>query len=429
VDESPTPRRALPPVPPPARSATTVLAPPADETTWFDALDPMVDSMRLGPLDDGTAAGAARGLIRDSARQPVLDEALLAALDAAAKAAAARRAVTIDLPAPLTGSVPALPTLVAGPVSTAAPVAGTDLEDEPTDVVDDHVDEDELDGEDDLDADELETAEAPPRAPGLNTTHQASLRIAPEPTVQPAPSIDVAAEFARHDDFLETGRHALDQAWLSDTGRHHVVTDTGRHYAVEIDAEDDEAGPLTHRTVITRPSSARRWIPAGIGAGVLSIVAAVLLTSGFGSDAAPTGTDEAARTGEASTEAPATTTPEATMPGMNTLDLSGTVAPADVDTEQPTLDEPSTANRPQVATPPPARAGASAGSAGSSTGSSGDTTGNTGVVTDPTPTLTVVPGPDPSTGSSSSAPSSSASSSAASSSSSSAPGSVDPGTT
>ncbi len=102
--DSITPRRALPPVPPPGRqSATATLDAGGDSTSWFDPLDPMNDStvhpaLRLGPLDDGTAAKAARDLIRESGRQPVLDQALLEALDAAAKAAAARRAVTLARP-------------------------------------------------------------------------------------------------------------------------------------------------------------------------------------------------------------------------------------------------------------------------------------------------------------------------------------------
>ncbi len=175
--------------------------------------------------------------------------------------------------------------------------------------------------------------------------------------VEPATEVDVAAEFARHDDLVETGRHsAVDHEWVSDTGRHHVVTETGRHYAVDIAPGDDaEAGPLTHRTVITRPSTLRRWIPAGVGAGVLSIVAAVLLTSGFASSGAPTGTDEAARTGGAGADAPASTTPAPTVPGMGTIDLSGTVAPGTVDAAQPDLDEPATRAQPQVATTRPPR--------------------------------------------------------------------------
>ncbi|WP_091246524.1 hypothetical protein [Klenkia soli] len=343
-------------MPPPGRqSGTATLTPPAppalDHTSWFDPLDPMNDSAVhtgltvLDPLDDGTAAKAARDLIRESGRQPVLDQALLEALDAAAKAAAARRAVTIAVP--VTAETPAValpPTTVASPAAVVA--------------------------------------SAPVAVPTPAETVVAE-------TVEPV--LDVSAEFARHDDLVETGRHAsVDDGWEYDSTRYAPVPDTGRHLAVQADDDHEDATgtgtPLTHRTVVTR-SSGRRWIPAGVGVGVVAIVGAVLLTSGFGADASSTSTDEAARTGTSSTGSatPAATTPAQPTSGMGTIDLSGPVVVDTEDAGQPTAStaRSTAAVQPQVAAPPAARTSSSApavsgSGSGTGTGSGTGSSGNTG---------------------------------------------------
>ncbi|SSC24115.1 Hypothetical protein KLENKIAIHU_2722, partial [Klenkia terrae] len=196
-----TPRRALPPVPPPGRqSGTATLAPAVDQTSWFDPLDPMNDSAvhaaftGLDPLDDGTAAKAARDLIRESGRQPVLDQALLEALDAAAKAAEARRAVTLAV-LPATATTPSvIAPRPAPPVMTAAPVPVTDRSDEP--------------------------------------------------------ALDISAEFARHDDLVETARHAaMDDGSTSAPTPPPPATGTGRHLALDVDedaAQRRHGGPGSH---------------------------------------------------------------------------------------------------------------------------------------------------------------------------------------
>ena len=348
-DHSITPRRALPPVPPPGRqSGTATLAPAVDQTSWFDPLDPMNDSAvhaaftGLDPLDDGTAAKAARDLIRESGRQPVLDQALLEALDAAAKAAEARRAVTLAVP-PTTAAAPAVvvPRTVP-PVLAAAPATVADR----------------------------------PVAPvsGPIPVPMAAPAAAPVPA---APALDISAEFARHDDLVETGRHAsVADEWVYDSGPQAPMTDTGRHLALQIEDDEDDVAPaaLTHRTVVTR-SSGRRWIPVGVGVGVAAIVGAVLLTSGFGADAGSAGTDEAARTGASTSEpaTPAATTPALPPPAMNTLDLSGPVVVDDsVDVSQPTVPSgrSSAAVQPQVATPPTTRTSTAQAPSGGGSGSS-----------------------------------------------------------
>ncbi|GAA4306933.1 hypothetical protein GCM10023162_11040 [Klenkia terrae] len=249
----------------------------------------------LDPLDDGTAAKAARDLIRESGRQPVLDQALLEALDAAAKAAEARRAVTLAV-LPATATTPSvIAPRPAPPVMTAAPVPVTDRSDEP--------------------------------------------------------ALDISAEFARHDDLVETARHAaMDDGSTSAPTPPPPATGTGRHLALDV---DEDAARRTHRTVVTRPSG-RRWIPAGVGIGVVAIVGAVVLTSGFGSDGGPVSTDEAARTGTSTTEpAPLPTSPP---PGANTIDLTVPVVVVEEEPSQvpsPTAYTP-TVVQPQVATPPTA---------------------------------------------------------------------------
>ena len=374
-DHSITPRRALPPVPPPGRqSGTATLAPAVDQTSWFDPLDPMNDSAvhaaftGLDPLDDGTAAKAARDLIRESGRQPVLDQALLEALDAAAKAAEARRAVTLAVP-PTTAAAPAVvvPRTVP-PVRAAAPATVADRPVAPV--------------------------SAPTPAP------VAAPAAAPVPA---APALDISAEFARHDDLVETGRHAsVADEWVYDSGTQAPMTDTGRHLALQIEDDEDDVAPaaLTHRTVVTR-SSGRRWIPVGVGVGVAAIVGAVLLTSGFGADAGSTGTDEAARTGASTSEpaTPAATTPALPPPAMNTLDLSGPVVVDDsVDASQPTVPSgrSSAAVQPQVATPPTTRTSTAQAPTGGGSGSSTSTVETTTTtLTASTPTSTPEPEPSP----------------------------------
>jgi len=364
------PRRSLPPVPPPQRTGPgadhltgTTLAPPApaDQTSWYDPQDLLADSLvhhDLGSWSRGTAAEAARDLLVESGRVLVLDEQLLAALDAAAKAAEARRALTAGLApagALTAGPATAAPGTEVALVPAQPPLpAVLDDDDDLHDAISDDVEDDVEDA-----ADDAPVTTVTPIAVGLD----------------PA-AVDVAAEFARHDDLVETGRHSsLDDRpagatpLLGDTGRHHLalrdLDEDGPH---GYDPEDDGVptlGSLTHRTVVTR-SSGRRWIPVGVGAGVLSIVAAVLLTSGFGADAPSTSTDEAARTGAASTEAatPSATTPSLPAPAMNTLDLSGPVVVDDSSraddtgtTRATTAARPSAAAvQPQVATPPPAAA-------------------------------------------------------------------------
>ena len=339
------PRRTLPPVPPAQRPAPgTTLAPPApapaavDETSWYDPEDLLADSLvhtDLGPLAEGSARQAAHDLVRESGRMLVLDEQLLAALDAAAKAAEARRALT----AGLVPETPAPPAALA--IATPPLAAADEVDEEFDDEFDDE--DDELLDDDLLDDDLADEPDLPATAVGID----------------PA-TIDVAAEFARHDDLVETRRHpSIDDQPL--TGASPLVTDTGRHHLAlhdEHDREDDGVptlGTLSHRTVVTR-GSGRRWIPVGVGAGVLSIVAAVLLTSGFGADAAAT--DEAARTGAVTTEAPApSTTPTPPAPAMNTLDLSGPVvtggsSQVDDDAAPSTSPRTGSAVQPQVATPP-----------------------------------------------------------------------------
>ncbi|WP_133379017.1 hypothetical protein [Klenkia marina] len=371
------PRRPLPPVP----GVGPAAAPPVDETSWYDPHDLLVDS---GIHTGGTAAEAARDLVAESGRLLVLDEQLLAALDAAAKAAEARRALTAgavtaapgglaDLFAPpavggpstAVAPVPALPPLPLPVLSTRADLLpvdafpalqAADAQDEGVDARDD----DDLDDEGPDEGHDVEAAE---------------LEVHAEPAAPAVPELDVAAEFARHDDLVETGRHAaLDDA---PAGTALALTDTGRHHlAVRGDDERDgwaddvpALGTLTHRTLVTR-GSGRRWIPVGVGAGVLSIVAAVLLTSGFASNGPATDTDEAARTGASTTEAavPSATTTTPPPPAMNTLDLSGPVVvddsdrPADDDADRPaptsaagrtTTPAPAPV-QPQVAAPPAA---------------------------------------------------------------------------
>jgi uncharacterized membrane protein YgcG len=419
------PRRTLPPVPPAQRPAPgTTLAPPApasaDETSWYDPQDLLADSLvhpdlvhadlghadlgrtDVGPLAHGSASQAAHDLVRESGRMLVLDEQLLAALDAAAKAAEARRALTAGL-VPAALMAPAAPPLTA---EHDADDLGDDLDDE--------FEDDEL--EDALADDDH--GDLPGAVVGLDPS-----------------TVDVAAEFARHDDLVETRRHpSVDDQPL--TGATALVTDTGRHHLAlpdDLDEPRDEPGDddvptlgaLSHRTVVTRGSS-RRWIPVGVGAGVLSIVAAVLLTSGFGADRAAPGTDEAARTGAVTTEAPTPSpTPSLPAPAMNTLDLSGPVATGsstrvdDDATAQPsTTSRTGSAVQPQVATPPVAPNPVTTGNGNTGSGTPSEQTAS--------PTATVVT-PSDSSGSSNSGSSNSGSSNSGSGTSGSGSGGSDSG--
>ncbi|KQS68856.1 hypothetical protein ASG41_08095 [Modestobacter sp. Leaf380] len=141
-------------------------------------------------------------------------------------------------------------------------------------------------------------------------------------------------------DLVDSGRHAdltggvaaavarepWTDSWSAgpETGSWSTGSETGRHAAVGPDDADDLSTTGSHRVLVTRPSRSR-WVPAGVGAGVLGIVAAVLMTSGFSSGAAAgPATDEAARTEAVPTTAPAPTTTEAPLPTppMSTIVIS-----------------------------------------------------------------------------------------------------------
>lgn len=131
-------------------------------------------------------------------------------------------------------------------------------------------------------------------------------------------------------------------------------------------AEGEAPATGSHRVLVVRPSR-KRWIPAGAGAAVAAIAAAVLLSTGMLEQQAPVA-DEAAVT-EAAVPSATVTTPPTSMPAVPTLDLApgtpgtGSGGPATGRSTSMAAPAPTSSARPapvtstpSLATPPPVSA-------------------------------------------------------------------------